>query len=103
MTSRDEELRKLWADPHAGRSYICERLRMTRPQLEARRIELGLGAKPRVPGRCVYEPTPEEIEQRKLEASVEWTDRVRESRGFRGNGAVFLKDFSFCRRTFSFS
>lgn len=100
--TRFEEFEKLWLDPTASRAYIRERIGCSYADLERMRDKLGLPDKP--DGRLSWEPTEAEIEATVKEIQAEWSrkkQKLRKTAASRQEAG--MKEFSFCRRTMSFS
>jgi len=100
--SRFDEFAKLWNDPCASRGYIRERLGCSYADLDRMRERLGLPDKP--DGRLSWEPTESEIEAATIEIQADWSRRKRKLHQTAASRQdAKMREFSFCRRTMSFS
>ncbi len=103
LMERSEEFKAMWLDVHAGKGYIAQRLRCTPKEVDALRKELGLPEKISPSHLPNWEPTEEEIAERRAEFQAKWSADNRSSHETADVAPIScLKEFSFCRRTMSF-
>ena len=101
--SRFDEFVRLWNDPFASRSYIRERLGCSYADMDRMQEKLGLPDKP-PPPRLSWEPTEAEIEAATIEIQADWSRKKRKLHQTAASRQdAGMKQFSFCRRTMSFS
>jgi hypothetical protein len=103
LMGRSDEFRAMWLDLYSGKGYIAERLKCSVKEVEEVRRLLGLPDKTCPSHLPAWEPTTEEIEERREEFQAGWPARCRRSRETSASRkAAGLKEYSFCRRTMSF-
>ena len=103
LMGRSEEFRAMWLDPYSGKGYIAERLKCSKKEVEEVRLLLNLPDKMCPSHLPAWEPTAEEIEERREEFQAGWPARCRRSRETAASRkAAGLKEYSFCKRTMSF-